>query len=294
MQTSPDGASRFLRHIEACRNARLPGGRARFLVGDTPVGWVAPTAAAILRESPWTEADAHGVRLTSPESLEPLGRRLAQRGLCRWRGELFDVRADTNASVLGQVDRGAMPVLGIEAVGVHVNGLVERADGPHLWIARRAADKALDPGKLDHIVAGGVPAGLTAEETLVKEAAEEAAIPAELARRAVRLGTIAYAMERAEGLRRDVLYCYDLTLPEDFRPHAADGEVESFALWPLPRVLAEVRETDEFKFNVNLVLIDLFLRRGLIEGPDAAVLRAALDAGPPSNECPHDHSSSSG
>ena len=51
---------------------------------------------------------------------------------------------------------------------------------------------------------------------------------------------------------------------------------ESFALWPLRRVLAAVRETDSFKFNVNLVLIDLFLRRGVIAGQAGAALRAAL------------------
>ncbi len=277
METSPADAQGFLRHIAACRNARLPGGRIALLMGEARIGWVGPAAAAILRETPWVEAGGDGLRLIHPEALETIGRLLAKRGLCRWRGELFDVRADANAPVLGRIDRGALPVLGIEAVGVHVNGLVERADGPHLWIARRAADKALDPGKLDHIVAGGVPAGLTAEETLVKEAAEEAAIPATLARRAVRVGRIAYAMERPEGLRRDLLYCYDLALPEDFRPRPMDGEVESFALWPLPRVLAAVRDTDAFKFNVNLVLIDLFLRRGLIADPSAATLRTALD-----------------
>lgn len=281
MRTSAADARRFLRHIEACRNARLPGGRARFLVGEIQVGWVAPPAASVLREAPWVEAGTAGLRLVRPEALEAIGRLLADRKLCRWRGEPFDVRGAADAPVLGRIDRGALPVLGIEAMGVHVNGLVERADGTHLWIARRAADKALDPGKLDHVVAGGVPAGLTPEETLVKEAAEEAAIPADLARRAVRVGTIAYAMERAEGLRRDVIYCYDLTLAEDFRPRAADREVESFALWPLADVLEAVRDTDEFKFNVNLVLIDLFLRRGLIAGPEAAVLRAALTRQPP-------------
>ena len=74
-------------------------------------------------------------------------------------------------------------------------------------------------------------------------------------------------MERAEGLRRDLLHCYDLDLPEDFAPRAADGEVESFELWPIARVFQTVRDTDEFKFNVNLVLIDLFLRRGPDPGP---------------------------
>ena len=83
-------------------------------------------------------------------------------------------------------------------------------------------------------------------------------------------------MERPEGLRRDVLYAYDLELPDSFVPTPADGEVKSFALWPLERVFAALSETDNFKFNVNLVLIDLMIRFGFIEGDAAAVLRAAL------------------
>jgi 8-oxo-dGTP pyrophosphatase MutT (NUDIX family) len=181
--------------------------------------------------------------------------------------------------VLARLDRGALPGFGVLAEGVHLNGLVRRNDGIHVWVARRAADKALDPGKLDHIVAGGVPSGLTPGETLVKEAEEEAAIPASLARRAVPVALIAYAMERPEGLRRDRLHCYDLDLPEDFCPRAADGEVEAFELWPIAAVLQEVRDTDRFKFNVNLVLIDLLLRQGLIVGREAEVLRAELSAG---------------
>jgi hypothetical protein len=85
-------------------------------------------------------------------------------------------------------------------------------------------------------------------------------------------------MARAEGLRRDLLHCYDLDLPEDFAPSATDGEVASFELWPIGRVLQTVRDTDDFKFNVNLVLIDLFLRRGLIADAEAAPLRATFYA----------------
>ncbi|MDR3521766.1 MAG: hypothetical protein P4L54_09140, partial [Acidocella sp.] len=65
-------------------------------------------------------------------------------------------------------------------------------------------------------------------------------------------------------------------LPEDFVPQPADGEVESFALWPLAEVFERVSSSDDFKFNVNLVLIDLFIRFGLVTGDDAVVLRAAL------------------
>ena len=86
-------------------------------------------------------------------------------------------------------------------------------------------------------------------------------------------------MERSEGLRRDRLHCYDLDLPADFIPHAADGEVEAFELWPIARVVQRVRDTQDFKFNVNLVLIDLFLRQGLIAGPESEELRAGLRDG---------------
>jgi hypothetical protein len=196
--------------------------------------------------------------------LPEIARDLASRGFYRWRGEAFDVRARPDGAPLAQIDRGALPSFGIQALGVHVNGLVERPGGLHLWVARRAMDKLLDPGKLDNVVAGGIPAGLGRTETLIKEAAEEAAIQPGLAAAAVQVAVIDYAMERPEGLRRDVLYCYDLKLPEEFAPAAADGEVESFELWPIDRAVEIVRETNDFKFNVNLVMIDLFLRLGLI------------------------------
>ncbi len=270
------GISGFLRHIRACNNAVLPGGRLAFRIGAEQVGWVEPALARRLAALPQVAIGPDSVSLGDPAALQALVQALAGHGVLRWRGEAFDVRARPDGPAIAEIDRGALPAFGIEAVGVHVNGLVERADGPYLWVARRAADKALDPGKLDHLVAGGVPSGLTAEETLVKEAAEEAGIPAGLARQAVHVGVIRYTMAREEGLRRDLLQCYDLVLPETFRPYPHDGEVAGFELWPLSRVAETVRTSDAFKFNVNLVLIDLFLRRRLFRPDDAAQLRTAL------------------
>ena len=241
------------------------------------MGWVAPSLAAALRAMAEITEDANGLNLADPTHLPRINRALADQKFCRWRGEAFDVRATPDGPVLAQLDRGALPAFGVAAVGVHLNGLVRRADGLHLWVAKRAATKTQDPGKLDHLVAGGVPAGLTPAQTLIKEAAEEAAIPAALAASARHVGLVAYTMERPEGLRRDRLHCYDLDLPEDFVPVAADGEVESFALWPIDRVQEAVRNGEKFKFNVPLVLIDLFLRHGLIANPEAAELRHALD-----------------
>lgn len=254
----------FQRHVRACNNAVLPGERVPFVLGDTPVGWVAPRMVQALK--PFTERRDGRVILHDPTALPAIARTLSEQGLYRWRAEAFDVRASVDGPVLGTIDRGAIPSFGIQAAGVHVNGLVRLDSGLHLWIARRAMDKRLDPGKLDHIVAGGVPAGLSPSETLVKEAAEEAAIPKALAEAARQVSTIRYAMDRPEGLRRDFLYCYDLELPRDFVPLAVDGEVEAFELWPVARVMQAVRDTDDFKFNVNLVLIDLFVRQGAIVG----------------------------
>ncbi len=242
----------FQRHVDACNNVTLPGGRLPFEMAGERVGWVLPEVGALVG----TAAD--------PAGMPRITRTLIEAGLCRWRNEAFDVRASPDGPVLGVVDRGVLPVLGIEAVGVHLNGLVQREDGLHMWIARRALDKKLDPGKLDHIVGGGVPAGLDAAETLLKEAAEEAGLPPELAAQAVHRRVIAYTMERPEGLRRDRLHCYDLTLPGSFVPQPVDGEVAGFELWQMQRVLETVRDTDLFKFNVNLVLIDLFERLGYL------------------------------
>ena len=270
-----------MRHIAACTNAVLPGARVAFRLGRAPdpVGWLGPAAADVVRRFAGTAATADGVTLADPTTLPALTAALVAAGHGRIRGEMFDARAHPDGPVLARVDRGVLPVLGIQARGVHVNGLVRGADGVRLWVAVRAADKLLDPGKLDHIVAGGIAAGMTPWQTLLKEAGEEAAIPPALAARAVPVARIGYAMERDEGLRRDLLHCYDLDLPEDFVPHPADGEVARFEAWPLARALATVRDGDAFKFNVNLVLIDLFIRRGLIVGGQAEALRAALAGG---------------
>jgi 8-oxo-dGTP pyrophosphatase MutT (NUDIX family) len=268
----------FERHVRACNNAEIPGSRIPFLIHEQVVGWVPPRIASALQAMASVKCASDRVVLDDPAALPGIARVLSERGLFRWRGEAFDVRARPDAPALTQIDRGAIPSFGIQAAGVHVNGLVQRSDGLHFWVARRASDKILDPGKLDHIVAGGVPAGLDPAATLIKEAGEEAAIPPALAEAAVQVGVISYAMDRPEGLRRDWLYCYDLVLPNDFTPQAADGEVEAFELWPIARVVEAVRETDDFKFNVNLVLIDLFLRQELIPDPEARTLRASLQA----------------
>jgi 8-oxo-dGTP pyrophosphatase MutT (NUDIX family) len=270
----------FLRHITSSRNATLPGDRVLFRLGDRAVGWLKPDFAQAFAKTARLTPDADG-GVTLPETraaeLPAQAQAMGEAGWFRLRGEMFDVRVGDEGPAVTMLDRGAVPSFGIVSHGVHCNGLVERADGLHIWVARRSATKLLDPGKLDHIVAGGISAGMGADDTLIKEAGEEAGVPAELAARAQRVGRLRYDMERPEGLRRDLLYCYDLVLPEEFAPVPSDGEVAAFELWPIGQAVETVRFTDHFKFNVNLVLIDLFLRRDLIAPTEAAlVLQQAL------------------
>lgn len=61
-----------------------------------------------------------------------------------------------------------------------------------MWIGRRSPTKSTWPGLLDHLVAGQQPSGITPMENVLKEAEEEAGVPAHLAARAVATGAISY------------------------------------------------------------------------------------------------------
>jgi hypothetical protein len=92
------------------------------------------------------------------------------------------------------------------------------------------------------------------------------------------VGTVGYCLEDEWGLKPDTMFCFDLEVPAEFTPHPRDGEAESFSLLPVVEVARLVRDTDEFKFNVNLIVIDFLLRHGLLD-PDRDPGYAALAQG---------------
>jgi len=185
-----------------------------------------------------------------------------------WRDELYPVTTTFGALSLFDMERAAVPLFGVRGYGVHINGFVKDGDTLRMWIGRRSMNKPTGPGKLDQMVAGGQPAGISIRDNLVKEGAEEAGIPAELACKAISVGTVSYRTEREEGLRHDILYSFDLRLPNDFKPENTDGEVSDFYLHPIGQVAEMIRETDEFKFNSALVIIDFLVRHGIIDADD--------------------------
>lgn len=181
-----------------------------------------------------------------------------------WMDEAYPVVHHYGGEAVMEVGRAAASFLGIRSFGVHVNGLVDKQGETLVWVGRRSRSKSFWPGKLDQLVAGGQPVGISRLDNVVKEAEEEAAIPEVLAREAKAVGELHYQYQDWRGLENSTLFVYDLWLPEDFVPANNDGEVEGFRLMKLSELAELTEHTDQFKDNCNLVNIDLLLRYGVI------------------------------
>lgn len=283
----------FLDHIRACNAYDLSRFRP-FSIDGHSLGWLRRDFAALVAKFPDVfDADGETVHLSSrlqtpeqrTEAVHAVVDALAADGLCKpRRGEQYPVAPAFGRPPLMLLDRAVVVHFGVRAYGLHVNGYVRRPSGLALWIGTRAKDKPVAPGKLDNIIAGGQPAGLTLAENLRKEAKEEADLPDALIDRCVPVGALSYCFENEHGLKPDTLFIYDLELPAEFTPRNTDGEIDAFHLMPVEEVAERVRTTDDFKFNVNLVITDFLIRHGLLQ-PDAepdylAIVQGLRQTGP--------------
>ena len=271
----------LLRHIRRCNEFRPD----RFLPlwrGEARIGLVRRDNAEALRRFPRIfEVSDDAVRLVAggdftsiSGAVDEIVERLVEQGLIpKWRNEFFAVAPYWGAPPLFKLDRGAVSFFGVRAYGVHLNGYRRDKGELTLWIGRRAPDKKVAPDKLDNLVAGGIGYDHGLVATLEKEAQEEASISTALIRQAVPVGAVSYRMESAQGVRDDVLFVYDLETPADFQPRNSDGEIVAFETMSAASVIARVRTSDDFKFNVNLVLIDFALRHGLVTPDDPEYLQ---------------------
>jgi hypothetical protein len=65
----------------------------------------------------------------------------------------------------------------------------------------------------------------------------------------------------------DIMYVYDLELPEDMVCKQNDEEVQEFYLMTIDEVKESLAKA-EFKTNSALVMIDFFIRHGIITAED--------------------------
>ncbi|HIL87740.1 MAG TPA: DUF4743 domain-containing protein [Deltaproteobacteria bacterium] len=286
-----DGTDHNLqRWVRRC-NARDLTRFAPLRIGDVSIGWIPKEHLPRFQN----HSDVFGVteaevwlqeHLSIPAArTSAVGEVLAEWRKCGWipgwRDELYRVSTRFDAEPLMLVERAAAQPLGICSYGVHLNGFVQKPDGLWMWLARRAQDRPNYPGYLDHLVAGGLTAGQSAWEVAIRECWEEAGVPESLAQRCRPTGFITVFMDHYGLIKRDLLFTYDLELPEDFEPENTDGEVEDFQLLPIEEVVRLVAETDEVKLNCNLVLLDFFVRHGILtpEHPHYSEIVLGLRAG---------------
>ena len=273
----------FRDHIAACNNYD-PARAVPLFAGNERVGLLRRDNAAALRRFPdvFAVADdrvslvAHGDVAAVSRAVDAVVDALVvEKRIPKSRSETFDVAPRWDAPVVFRLDRGAVPFFGTRAYGVHLNGYRRNGSTLDLWVGRRALDKSVAPDKLDNLVAGGIGNGHGLQETLLKEGEEEASIPRNLTSDALPAGAVSYRMESELGVRDDVLFVFDLEIPADFVPKNEDGEIVYFELMPASAVLDRVRTSDDFKFNVNLVILDFALRHGVLRPDDPEYLDVA-------------------
>jgi len=273
----------FRDHIAACNNYD-PSRAVPLFAGNARVGLLRRDNAETLRRFPdvFTVENervnrlARGDVAAGSRAVDAVVDTLVGEGrVPKWRNETFDVAPRWGALPVFRLDRGAVPFFGTRAYGVHLNGYRREAGTLDLWVGRRSPDKRVAPDKLDNLVAGGIGNGHGLEETLLKEGEEEASMPHSLTSHAVPVGAVSYRMETELGIRDDVLFVYDLEMPADFAPKNQDGEIVHFELMRASAILDRVRTSDDFKFNVNLVILDFVMRHGVLRPDDPEYLDVA-------------------
>lgn len=267
---------------------RLP-----FVLGDArgPVlGSVAVRHLAALRE--WPDAfqllaatdgapRALALRLPAPgrdARLAHIHARLHADGLIvGWRDEPYPLR-DRGGGEHGTIERAASRFWGVLTLAAHCNGYLADGSGrpTHLWIARRSLAKPTDPGRLDNMIGGGVPAGQSPREAVIREGWEEAGLePPDMAGLASG-GLVDLDCDIPEGRQHERLYVFDLALAADVVPRNVDGEVAEHRLMPVAEALARAA-AGELTTDAALATLDFAVRHRLIEpAPPGAESTAAM------------------
>ncbi|KAM5476143.1 putative thiamine diphosphokinase [Microsporum audouinii] len=188
-----------------------------------------------------------------------------------WRNELYPIYGPQK-ELVASVERAGSTLFGILSYGVHMTVYTQdEQNGIQVWVPKRAKTKQTYPGMLDNTVGGGIATGEEPFESLVREAMEEASLPEDIVRRDAKCcGCVTYTYvrdERAGGetglLQPECEYVYDLQLDPSVIPKPCDAEVEDFWLWTVDQV-KEALSNGEFKPNCAIVLIDFFIRHGLL------------------------------
>ena len=276
-------------HVGSCTTPASDRSRAVF---QGAVGLMPASHSALLRSVMHTEVLSQDVagHLTLRGDAQTLSDHLqhAMHALHRmgalggWRNELQAMVVDTAHTVDATDDddntstmvmNHATPLLEFERCGhqfvggvthaVHVNALTQ--DGL-MWCGRRALSKATDPGRLDNVCAGGVPAGESLQETLSREMMEEAGINLEQCSAVAFVATLRTSRSEAIGWHDEYLHVTNVLLPQHVVPCNQDGEVSGFELLHSHQVMQAIRNND-MTADAGLAVVQALRCSGFLKVP---------------------------
>jgi len=276
-------------HVRIARATALAATRLRpFTVDGVALGLVDDIRATRLAGFACFDVGDDTVRLdraldtsaARSSAMAEVARVLRREGaLPAWRDELLAVARAFRDPPMLLIERGAARYFGVRTYAAHVNGIMRRDGQTKMWLARRSPRKAVDPGRLDNLVGGGIAHALGVQDTVVKEAWEEAGVPEALARRARPAGALHSRKPVFDGLQRETLFVHDLALPDAFVPANQDGEAVEHRLVDLAeaaRTIAVARGQDEVTLDASLVVLDYLIRQGEVRPDQPGYV--ALDA----------------
>ncbi len=241
-------------------------------------GHLKPEHAKILQSlSPDWKSFSEGLRwrcqestpLSRTRSLEWLAQQLRFSGHIKgWRNEQFSFwsqidRLNQEAFMPApecqetfRMERAAFRFFGLHSHAVHMNGLTANGD---MWCGRRSQVKSVDPGMLDNLAAGGLPAGESLFDCGVREMAEEAGLPPSLAQLATPCGHVETCRPVKEGWHHETLWVYNIELPDHFTPVNQDGEVSEFVRLS-PSEVVEAIQQKAFTVDAGCVIAHAVLQ----------------------------------
>lgn len=188
------------------------------------------------------------------DALNTLAAALRDAGLCGpWRNEQLAV-CNPQGERVATVERGAVRVLGITTVAVHLVGLAP--DG-RMWVQKRALTKPNDPGLWDTLMGGMIAATDSLEQALARETWEEAGLRVADLHAVTHGGHVLFSRPSSEargtGYMRERIDWFHATVPGGLKPSNQDGEVDEFALRSDNELHVQVAE-DQFTLEAALVM----------------------------------------
>ncbi len=203
------------------------------------------------------------------ELFADLNLRLHRAGLLRgWRNEIFGLWHHSGEPPLALIERASARFWGCLTLGAHCNGLAKGqapGDPPkaasRLWLGRRSASKSTDPGMLDNLIGGGVPADQTPLQALHREGFEEAGLTFAQMQAARPTGVYRIVRDIPEGLQNEDIHVHEIELPAAVVPVNQDGEVAEFIRVDMATALRHV-QAGELTVDASIATLDCAVRHG--------------------------------